>query len=522
VTAYYVSVFLGSVICSVILTGLVRDQAIRRGWFDTPDQGRHLHLRPVPRIGGVALFLTFICVTGIALAVYKLLDLGPTLSRPPVRGILLPALLVFLMGLYDDHFSLGPYSKCGIEAIAAVWLYLAGFGIYQLALFPAHSALRLSLGLPLTILWVLLSTNAFNLIDGLDGLAAGSALFTTTIIFIISLFRHTPLISILTVVLAGAILGFLRYNFHPATIFLGDSGSLSIGFLLSALALAGSQKGTTIVAIAIPVVAFGLPLVDVTVSVARRFLSGRPLFQGDDDHIHHKLIKRGFSHRDAVLVLYGVAAAFGILSLTLLHGEMMLGIVLAVIGLGVCLGVHELKYLEFFELISTVRRLRQRRHLIANNVRLRRAIESFTNGPNGFPDICCVLQATLEPLGFCGAAFVFSQTRIIDESILVPLRQDESGRHCYLWKESLQEWELKLKLTCPDGGRLGDMFIIRAKASEPLWLDINLLNGEFRTAVSEVVNRVIRLNASVARLPDRLSAIGSLSQVSGVTRVSAD
>lgn len=519
-TAYYVSVFLGSVIVSVVLTRFVRDQAIRRGWLDTPDKGRHLHIRPVPRIGGLALFLTFTSVTGITLVVYKLWDIGPALSSHTVLGIMLPALLIFFLGLYDDRLSLGPYSKFGIEVIAAVWLYLAGFGIHQLDLYSTQSALRILLGLPLTILWVLLSTNAFNLIDGLDGLSAGSALFTTSIIFIISLLRQTPLVSLLSVVLAGAILGFLRYNFHPATIFLGDSGSLLIGFLLSALALASSQKATTIVAIAIPVIAFGLPLTDVTLSVSRRFLSSRPLFQGDDDHIHHKLIKRGLSHRDAVLTLYVVAAIFGILSLTLLHGEMMLGVVLAVIGIGICLGVHELKYLEFFELVSAGRRIRQRRRTIANNLRLRRAIEALVNGPAEFSEICRILQDTLEPVGFSGAAFFFPQTQRIDESILVPLRRDRNGRHCHFWKDegkSSPEWELKLELTCPAGSRLGDLFILRIKASEPLWVDINLLNSEFRTAVSEVVNRAMWLIPLPSRAPERSKVLVSAVGISGAS-----
>ena len=225
-------------------------------------------------------------------------------------------------------------------------------------------------------------------------------------------------------------------------------------------------------------VAFGLPLVDVAVSVARRFLSGRPLFQGDDDHIHHKLIKRGFSHRDAVLVLYAVAAGFGILSLTLLHGEMMLGVVLAVIGLGVCLGVHELKYLEFFELISTVRRIRQRRHIIANNLRLRRAIESFVNGPASFQKFVALSRLLWSPLAFPEPHSFSSNPQRIDESILVPLRPDRNGRHCHLWKDediSVPEWELRLELTCSNGSRLGDLFILRTKASEPFkWISIFL------------------------------------------------
>jgi len=519
VAAYYTAVFLGSIVFSLLLTRFVRDQAVRRGWLDTPDKGRHLHLRPVPRIGGVALFVTFGSVTGIAIAVYKLWDIGPAFSAHTVLGIMFPALLIFFLGLYDDHFSLGPYSKFGIEVIAATWLYAAGFGIHQLALYSTHSALRISLGLPLTILWVLLSTNAFNLIDGLDGLSAGSALFTTSIIFIISLLRQTPLVSLLSVVLAGAILGFLRYNFHPATIFLGDSGSLLIGFLLSALALAGSQKATSIVVIAIPVVAFGLPLIDVTLSVTRRFLSSRPLFQGDDDHIHHKLIKRGLSHRDAVLLLYAIAATFGILSLALLHGEVMLGLVLVVIGIGVCLGVHELKYLESFELASAARRIWQKRQTIANNLRLRRAIEAFGTGPAEFPEICRILQATLEPVGFSGAAFLFPENERIDESVLVPLRPNPNGRHCHLWKDediSEGEWELKLELRCPTGGRLADLFILRARASEPLWVDFNLLNSEFRTAISEVVNRAMWLVPLASRASERSSVLVPAAQVSGI------
>src|SRR5204862_2822095 len=173
------------------------------------------------------------------------------------------------------------------------------------------------LALPLAILWVLWITNAFNLLDGVDGLAAGSALFSTLTVFVVSLVSGNFLVSSLTLALAGAILGFLRFNFNPATIFLGDCGSLFIGFMLSALALAGAGKSPTLVAVAIPVVCFGLPVLETVLSVIRRFLSGQPLFSGDRGHIHHKLLERGFSQRKVVLILYSVSAICGLLSLFL-------------------------------------------------------------------------------------------------------------------------------------------------------------------------------------------------------------
>src|SRR6202023_4148786 len=170
-----------------------------------------------------------------------------------------------------------------------------------------------AIGLPITVLWVIGITNAFNLIDGLDGLAAGSALFSTLVVFVVAIFSGSSLVSLLTIALAGAILGFLRFNFNPATIFLGDCGSLFIGFILSALALEGAtQKAPTVIAVAIPVVSFGLPILETTLSILRRLISGRPVFTADREHIHHKLLQHGLTHRQVVIVLYGVSAVFAL------------------------------------------------------------------------------------------------------------------------------------------------------------------------------------------------------------------
>jgi UDP-GlcNAc:undecaprenyl-phosphate GlcNAc-1-phosphate transferase len=232
--------------------------------------------------------------------------------------ILVPACLVFLLGLYDDIRPTGPYVKFSVQALAATMLWLGGFRILDLPVLFGYHKLPWFVGLALTIVWVLGITNAFNLIDGLDGLAAGSAMFSTLVVFVVALLSHSNLVALMTLALTGAILGFLRFNFNPATIFLGDCGSLSIGFLLSALALEGAQKAPTVIAVAIPVVSFGLPILETSLSVLRRLIGGRPVFTADREHIHHKLLQLGLSHREVVIVLYAVSALFALLSLFLL------------------------------------------------------------------------------------------------------------------------------------------------------------------------------------------------------------
>jgi UDP-GlcNAc:undecaprenyl-phosphate GlcNAc-1-phosphate transferase len=197
------------------------------------------------------------------------------------------------------------------------------------------------------------------------------------VVFAVALVSGSSLVSLMALVLAGSILGFLRFNFSPATIFLGDCGSLFIGFMLSALALQGAQKAPTIIAVAIPVVSFGLPILETALSIVRRYLGGRPVFTADREHIHHKLLQRGLSHRQVVITLYAVSALFALLSLFLLWptGD-ALGLVLAVLGTGVWIGVQHLGYMEFGELRRVAHRTIERQILI-NNLAIRRATEEL-------------------------------------------------------------------------------------------------------------------------------------------------
>ncbi len=265
-------VFMTALVASATFTRRVRDYSMARGWASLPSSDRHVHTRAIPRLGGVAIFLTLWCMV----------LLGQLAGHFGAREvffphftlkILGPATIIFLLGLVDDIWGVSAYVKFAVQAVAAVLLFCNGFGISRLSILAGHPHLGWLVGLPLTVLWVLWITNAFNLIDGLDGLAAGSALFSTLVTCVVAILFHNEGILFLTLALAGAIAGFLRYNFNPASIFLGDCGSLLVGFLLSAIALAGSQKAPTVVAVAFPIVSLGLPILDVAVAVTRRFLS---------------------------------------------------------------------------------------------------------------------------------------------------------------------------------------------------------------------------------------------------------
>jgi UDP-GlcNAc:undecaprenyl-phosphate GlcNAc-1-phosphate transferase len=450
-----------------------------------------VHTIPVPRLGGVAIYFSFTSVVILAMVVCRLLGIVSPLHAKAMLGLLGPSLIVFLLGLFDDLYPVSPYWKFAIQAVAAIWLYAGGYGIHNLGLIHGGQVLGWVYCLPLTILWVLLITNAFNLIDGLDGLAAGSGLFTIVVVFVMSLIVPNPFVTFLTIALAGATLGFLRFNFHPATIFLGDSGSLFIGFMLAALALAGSEKAPTIVAVAIPLVSLGLPILDVALAVVRRFLAGKPLFEGDKHHIHHKLLKLGLSQRNAVLSLYAVTAGFGFLSLVLLQQRRAVALVLAVTGIGIFLGVQQLRYQEFAELLSMLQRVNRRRQILANHVSIRRAAEKL-NECHDLGSMCQILRETLEPIGFDAVRFLKSGKNGFSSSMLQPMCYLPDGTWLFSWfAHEIAEppWELKLELIVDSANRWGYLSLIRMSDENPLPLDLNMLNEEFRSSLCGAIER---------------------------------
>ena len=297
----------------------------------------------VPRLGGVAV----LAAAALALLWRSLLHWG-TAGRagdPLLRQLAAPALLVLLVGVVDDCVDLSPAWKFSGQIAAAIWVALEGLRVA--AIF--HHTLPAWLALALTVLWLVGCTNAFNLIDGMDGLATGLALLATGTVLAHAVLIGEPGLALVTGVLFGALAGFLWFNFHPASIYLGDAGSLSIGFLLGCFALAWANKATTVLGLLAPFFALLIPMLDTATAIARRGLSGQPLFQGDERHLHHRLLRRGLRPRAAVLVLYAVAAAGALLSLLLAdvreRHSFELVIVLFLVLLGI--GIQQLGYTEF-------------------------------------------------------------------------------------------------------------------------------------------------------------------------------
>lgn len=478
-------VFFAAIACSTLLTLTVRNLALRRGWVKSPSSSRHLHTNPIPRLGGVAIYISLLIVGGLLWAASVIFP-----GKIPVRfpghvtlGILLPATLMFALGLWDDIRPLSARLKFSTQLLIGVIVFVAGFRFNAVPLlFGYDNEVGWLLSLPLTVLWILLITNAFNLLDGLDGLGAGSALFSTLTVFVVSLSGTDYFATFTCLVLAGVILGFLRYNFNPASIFLGDSGSLLIGFMLSVLALAGRQKSPTIVAVAIPVVSFGLPILETGVSVLRRFLSGQPIFTADASHIHHQLLKRGLTHRQAVVLLYAVSAVFGLLSIFLMYpGGGAVGLVLFILGLGIWMGMQHLNYPEFFELRRVARNTLDQRQVIVNNLALRRATAALFHARNDEE----MRQALLD--GFRDNVFdgvVLSHEGSFARWAAVP----EFEWHREPVVRQKQAWSLKLQLDDTDGSVIGS-FSLYLNTARPVRVDINLLTSEFRDALSIAMRR---------------------------------
>lgn len=512
-TGIFLSTFFVALVSAFVLTRYVRDFATAHGWVVVPTQERHMHSSPLPRLGGVAIFLSFSACMVIA-AIWSLYNprLHSALSPKTLLTMLVPATLVFLLGVYDDIHGAGPYFKFSVQGIAGTMLFLGGLRIVNIPVLFGDHQLPWFVGWAFTVLWVLAITNAFNLIDGLDGLAAGSALFSTLVAFVVALLNGPSLVTVLTIALAGAILGFLRYNFNPATIFLGDSGSLFIGFLLSALALAGAQKAPTIVAVAIPVVSFGLPILETSLSIIRRLISGRPVFTADHEHIHHKLLQHGMTHRQVVILLYGVSAVFAMLSLFLLWPTgSSLGLVLAVLGIGIWIGVQHLGYLEFGELARVAQRTLNQPQIFVNNLAIRRATEELKVARD-YEQLRRILVAAFSNNDF--DAFELKIDLQAGDTVPFDLSEPTAARrngNTFRWTkpgvpktlDTLAVWTISLDLLSSSNHRRGTLLINRLYSQRDVQLDINLLTSAFPSTLADALDRILAHSPQIISLPDQ-------------------
>ena len=266
-----------SFLLALFLTPAVRNLARRWRLVDEPDGVRRVHANPIPRLGGVAILVAYVTAFGILFAAEMATGHIVQGAFPMVARLVPAVAVVFLVGLLDDLRGLSPLQKFIGQlaaAVLAIWggVLVTGFTGFDLPVWA---------GVPLTVLWLVGCANAFNLIDGVDGLAAGVGLFATVTMVLAALIGDNVALALATIPLAGALLGFLRFNFNPATIFLGDCGSLTIGFLLGCYGVLWSQKSATMLGMTAPLMALAVPLLDTALSMARRFLRGRPICEAD-------------------------------------------------------------------------------------------------------------------------------------------------------------------------------------------------------------------------------------------------
>ena len=295
---------------ALISTPVVKALAFRVGAVDVPKDARRMHDHPIPRMGGLAIFFGFI----LSVLIFQPLT-------PELRGMLLGGVVIVILGIFDDIFALPAMPKFLVQIGAALIAVLEGNRISFLSnpnIFSKEAFWELGwLSIPITVFWIVGITNAVNLIDGLDGLACGVSTISSMTLLVIALTVSEPQVALLMAALAGACLGFLPYNLNPAKIFMGDTGSTFLGYVLAVVSIQGLFKYATIISFAVPFLLMGLPIFDTCFAILRRVSHGQSPMAPDRGHIHHRLIDMGLSQKQAVAVLYVISAILGLSAVVL-------------------------------------------------------------------------------------------------------------------------------------------------------------------------------------------------------------
>jgi UDP-GlcNAc:undecaprenyl-phosphate GlcNAc-1-phosphate transferase len=322
--------FFTALLISYFLTPFIKKCAIQYGALDQPNH-RKVQKSPIPLLGGLAIFFGFL--------VAVLITIPPS---PKLTGILLGATLIIMVGIIDDLVDLAPRIKMTFQVFATLILIYHGLKIEVLSWHDGMINWGI-LSVPVTMLWVVGLTNTMNIIDGLDGLSAGIALIACITLQIVAILDGQVLeVPMLTAAMAGGIIGFLRYNFNPASIFMGDTGSMFLGFMLASISILGSLKGATLVTLIIPIIALGIPIFDTALAIYRRRKTS--IFVPDKEHFHHQFLALGLTHKQTVLVMYIISLCLGIWAILLTRVEDFTALgVLGFISLLFIMGIRRIK-----------------------------------------------------------------------------------------------------------------------------------------------------------------------------------
>jgi UDP-GlcNAc:undecaprenyl-phosphate GlcNAc-1-phosphate transferase len=442
---------------------------------------------PIPRSGGLAIALGALASLILVAIVFEPTGLTLRAVGRNLSVVMGGATALLVVGLVDDVQPLRASTKFGAQVAVAVIVWALGVRVELLSAPAGAAELSGVVSATVTTLWLVGIANAFNLLDGADGVAGGSAFFASTAIFLVSVALGRPAVGLATAGLAGAILGFLPFNFPPARMFLGDSGSLFIGFLLAGLAVEGSMKGPTALAIAIPIAAFGVPVLDTTITLVRRIMRGRPVFEPDSDHLHHRLARSGLSPRQVVAVIYLTSAAFALAAMMFVNRDARVYAVgFVVVGAGVWLAVRRLQLHELNELARLARRGVLQPRTIAVNLELRRAAERLSRA------------SSMDDL--LGALAVLFRRSEFDHVLMLAGPKGERRGKSRMWRledgtfvpgwsqSSADEWEI----VCPfDGGAwFGELHLRRRLGRRTLIVDLNLVLEVVQPTLTETARRI--------------------------------
>ncbi|HVX40271.1 MAG TPA: MraY family glycosyltransferase [Gemmatimonadaceae bacterium] len=453
----YSTAALVALLSALLFAPLLRAFATARGLVDVSDGHRKLHERAIPPIGGLTIGLS----VGVAALVAWAAHTAPAArATPAIIKILMGALAMLVLGLADDLRPMRARYKLLGQAIIATAVCAWGFRVGPITVFGGPAVtLSVPVATVLTIVWLVGVTNAFNLIDGVDGLAPGAAVIGLTALSAIGARNQHELAAWVTCAIGAAALGFLRYNRYPASAFLGDAGSLLLGFMLASFAIFSGERPSGTLDAVVPITVLGLPILDTTIAVARRFLRGQPIFSPDRGHVHHRLLNRGHSPAETTLALCAVCGLLAIAG-TILNAQPALApVVLAVLGAAALWFVRHLRIDEFEELAESLARGAAQRQGISRSVRLREACVTLSTLPDmnaslhTLADTLCDIgiergEIRLRDDFVRGVTLHGAQSTLVDETVVWccgrPTAHDDA-------------WQISFPLFTPDRERVGSL-----------------------------------------------------------------
>jgi len=452
--------FLLAAACSLVLTRYVRNHARRIGLFDPLDD-RKVHRLPVPRLGGIAIFWASTITIALLMALF---GRGELQFSRPILALLGGGAAMHVWGLFDDFHPMRARFKLSGQLLIVFVVYAAGLRMTSLAL-PFTPPLELGslVGAVVTVVWLVSITNAFNLVDGLDGLAGGVAVLALATFFAVGFGFSQPGAALIAAVVGGATAGFLRYNFSPATIFLGDSGSLCVGFMLAGLGLLTVTTPSGSVAIAIPAVVLGLPALDTAITIFRRFLRGDGIFKPDRGHLHHRLLDHGHSPREVAVILYAACAVLSMAGFILANHADFVLLLLAICTAAALLVTRPLKFFEFEELGEVLGRAVRQREVISRSVRFREA-SARIEGLDDLHDIFATIQKAFSEDRALRAEVRLRRAFLNDWTNEKP-SAGRSNDEMPVWTWSRDDnvdgscWEICMPLLSPDERRIGSLVV---------------------------------------------------------------